>query len=129
MAGVTGLMITAALLMGPVLLLLRRWHLPPGSLTLIWGVNTAAMLIINYERTESIWMAAAMLMARRLADWLRYKWGLGPGNLSKLHLFAFLAPHSSSPPTLPLSFFCAAQAGPSIWSAAPLCCPALWAGC
>ncbi|MEZ4713803.1 MAG: hypothetical protein R3A44_41830 [Caldilineaceae bacterium] len=91
-AGVTGLMITAALLMGPVLLLLRRWHLPPGSLTLIWGVNTGAMLIINYERVESIWMAAAMLMAAALADWLRCKWDIGPANFGKLHLFAFIAP-------------------------------------
>ena len=91
-AGVTGLMITAALLMGPVLLILRRWHLPPGSLTLIWGINTVAMLIINYERVESMWMAAAMLVAAALVDWLRFKWDIGPTNLTKLHLFAFLAP-------------------------------------
>lgn len=91
-AGVTGLMITAALLMGPVLLLLRRWHLPPGSLTFVWGVNTIAMLILNLERLESVWMAAAMLMAAAVADWLRLHWRLGPTHLHKLHLFAFIAP-------------------------------------
>ena len=91
-AGMLGLIATASVLTGPVLLLIRRWHLPIGSLTLIWGINTLAMTIIDYEERDQIWMGSAMLAAAILCDllllWLRPN-ADRPG---QLRIFAFAAP-------------------------------------
>jgi len=91
-AGMMGLILTAALLVGPVLLLLHRWRLPFGSLTLIWGLNTVAMTIIDYEQQDQLWMGAAMLVGALLAD-LLLRW-LRPDEKrsAQLRLFAFAAP-------------------------------------
>jgi len=91
-AGMLGMLITASLLIGPVLLLLRRWRLPVGALTLIWGLNTLAMTIIDYEKREQLWMGGAMIAAAIVCDllllWLR------PNNdrPGQTRSFAFTAP-------------------------------------
>lgn len=91
-AGVLGLMIVGAILVAPLLLALRRWTLPLGSLTLIWSINTVAMTILGYKQADTIWMAAGMSGAAVGLDlglWqLRSR--LDPTTL--LRLFAFMAP-------------------------------------
>lgn len=91
-AGMMGLLMTAGLLVGPVLLLLRRWRLPFGTLTLIWGLNTLAMTIIDYEQPEQLWMGAAMLAGAILCDLLLFRLRPGVARPGQLRSFAFAAP-------------------------------------
>lgn len=91
-AGMMGLLMTAGLLVGPVLLLLRRWRLPFGTLTLIWGLNTLAMTIIDYEQPEQLWMGAAMLAGTILCDLLLFRLRPGVDRPGQLRSFAFAAP-------------------------------------
>ena len=91
-AGMLGLIATATLLVGPVLLLLRRWRLPFGSLTLIWGLNTLAMTIIDFEEDRQIWMGGAMLAAALLCDLLLLRLRPNADRSGPLRIFAFAAP-------------------------------------
>ncbi|MFZ1755924.1 MAG: hypothetical protein WBO46_09770 [Caldilineaceae bacterium] len=91
-AGMLGLIVIAGLLVGPVLLLLGRWSLPAGSLTLIWGLNTAAMTIIDYEQIEQFWLGAAMLGAAVLCDLLLVWLRPSRRQPDRLRIFAFAAP-------------------------------------
>lgn len=91
-AGVLGLMIVGAILVAPLLLALRRWTLPVGSLTLVWSINLVAMTILGYKQVDSIWMAAAMIGAAAVVD--LGLWQLRPhvDATTVLRLFAFAAP-------------------------------------
>ncbi|MFN8491142.1 MAG: hypothetical protein U0350_26335 [Caldilineaceae bacterium] len=91
-AGVVSILFMTGLLLGPTFLLMRRWTLVPGSLTLVWGVNTVAMAIINWELSYAIVLTAAMLVGVVAADFL-YCW-LKPSvdKPSAWRLFAFCAP-------------------------------------
>jgi hypothetical protein len=98
-AGVLGLLIVGAILVAPVLVVVRRWRLPLGSLTLVWGVNTVAMTMVGYQYRYTLWIAAAMILAALILDiGLVY---LLPRLDAKIgfRLFAFLAP------TLPFSAY------------------------
>jgi len=91
-AGVLGLMLTAALLMGVVFVLLRRWTLPLGALTLLWGANTVAMAIINWEVPYAWTLLGAMVAAVLGCDWLLWRaQALLPATRG-LRIFAFVAP-------------------------------------
>ncbi|MEZ4726676.1 MAG: hypothetical protein R3E79_06030 [Caldilineaceae bacterium] len=91
-AGVIGLMLVGAILVGPVLLALRRWTLPVGSLTVVWGINTVAMTVLGYHHRYSMGMALAMMGAAAVLDLLL--WRLRPRLAATvmLRLFAFCAP-------------------------------------
>ena len=65
--GVGGVIVQTALLMGFVLLALRRWTLPAGSLTLIIGLNAAAMTVFSDE----YWLILPAVLAGVGADALR----------------------------------------------------------
>jgi hypothetical protein len=91
-AGMLGLIVIAGLLLGPVLLLLRRWRLPLGSLTLIWGLNTLAMTIIDYEERQQLWMGGAMLAAAIACDLLMFWLRPDGDRVAQLRIFAFAAP-------------------------------------
>lgn len=91
-AGVLGLMIIGAILVGPVLLALRRWTLPAGSLTLIWGINTVAMTILGYDEVYMRSMALAMILAAMLMDFLLWYSESRLDAAIRLRLFALLAP-------------------------------------
>jgi hypothetical protein len=92
MAGVTSSIVISALLVGPVLLAMRRWQLPAGSLTLVWGINTVAMALIGWHHDYTLFLMGAMLLAAVVADLLRSGWRLGPANQRRMRLWAFLAP-------------------------------------
>ena len=91
-AGVLSLMIDAALLTGVVFLLLRRWTLPPGALTLIWGANTVAMAIVNWEVPYAWTLLGAMLVAVLAGDWLLWRAQALLPSTRGLRIFAFVAP-------------------------------------
>ncbi len=92
MAGVVSLMVTAALLMGLAFLLLQRWVLPAGALTLVWGVNTGAMAIVNWELPYAGLLLGAMLAAVVASDWLLVRAQALYPDLRGLRVFAFVAP-------------------------------------
>lgn len=85
--GVLSIMLQTSLLMGLVLLAVRRWALPPGSLTLIFALNAALMSLMQ-DRYLFIGVAAA---AGLVADLLRGR--LQPSVRPwELRLFAFAVP-------------------------------------
>jgi hypothetical protein len=84
--GVTGVLLQAALLMGCVLLAVRRWHLPLGTLTLMFTLNAALMSVLK----DTSVLIPAVLLAGMLADLL----------------YACLQPSVKRPTTLrPFAFF------------------------
>lgn len=91
-AGMLGLIVIAGLLLEPVLILLLRWRLPFGSLTLIWGLNTLAMTIIDYEELQQLWMGGAMLVGAVLCDLLLFRLRPNTDRPGHLRIFAFSAP-------------------------------------
>ena len=72
---VTGTLLTSLMLSAPVLLLLRRWQLPMGSVTLIFGLNTLLMrgmtVGLEYEAGVLLLALLAGLAADLLLRWLR----------------------------------------------------------
>lgn len=91
-AGVLGLMLVGGALVGPVLLVLRRWTLPVGSLTLVWGINTVAMTFLGYHDASAQSMAGAMMLAALLLDFLLWRLRSWLDATTLLRLFAFSAP-------------------------------------
>ena len=67
-AGVTGVLLITALIMGPLLPALHRWQFPRGALTLVLGINVAAMALLDWESSSAIYMAGAMLLGVVLAE-------------------------------------------------------------
>lgn len=91
-AGMLGLLITSGQMIGVVLLLLRRWQLPFGSLTLIWGLNTLAMTIIDYEVAHQLWLGGGMLAGAILSDLLLLWLRPSVEGLGRLRLIAIAGP-------------------------------------
>ena len=76
--GLAGFLVQPAVLMGPVLYVLRRRPLPVGSLTVLLSVNVALMAIIHdkYLDTGPVPLIGAAVLAGALGDVLL--WGLRP---------------------------------------------------
>jgi hypothetical protein len=91
-AGVLGILITAALLMGPTILVLRRWTLPPGSLLLTWGLNLAVMTVLNYQHIYTLYQFGVMLVTIVIIDFLRTQLQPSIRNTGGWRVFAFIAP-------------------------------------
>jgi hypothetical protein len=92
MAGATGMMLMSGILVGPVLLLMRRWQLPLGSLAVMWGINSIAVSLIRWHHSFTIYLLIAMMTAAVAADLLAAGLRPGPDRPSALHLFGFVAP-------------------------------------
>jgi hypothetical protein len=86
--GISGILIQSALLIGIILLLIRRWLLPFGALTLLIGLNSALMSVFE----DTYHLLPAMLGAGLLADilllWLRP----AAERPARLRAFAFAVP-------------------------------------
>ena len=91
-AGMLGLLVTSGQMIGIVLLLLRRWQLRPGSLTLIWGLNTVAMTIIDYEVPLQLWLGGGMLVGAIFSDLLLLWLHPSVERPGRLRLFATAGP-------------------------------------
>ncbi|HMA36885.1 MAG TPA: hypothetical protein VKY74_20690 [Chloroflexia bacterium] len=86
--GVASILLQTALLMGAVLLAVRRWTLPFGALTLVFALNATLMSILD-DRYAFIVVAAGAGLA---ADALRCLLRPGTSRPGALRLFAFLVP-------------------------------------
>jgi hypothetical protein len=104
--GVASIMLQSALLMGLVLLALRRWTLPPGSITLICTLNAASISILE----DHYVVILVAFVAGIVADGLR--WWLQPsvGRPTALRVWAFAVPV-----VLWLCYFAALRLGGGIW--------------
>jgi len=86
--GVLGVILYAGLLMGTIFLLLRRFSLPPGSLTLLFGLNAVFVTgLVGFDR-----IIAPSVFSGVVGDLML--WWLRPasGAAARLRLFAFAVP-------------------------------------
>lgn len=72
-AGLAGAILTAAALTGPLLLVLRRWRLPLGAVSMVLGLAILGAAIIDYERPLMIWLALGMGAAAIAIDYLSWR--------------------------------------------------------
>lgn len=91
-AGVVSILLMTGLVCAPAYLALRRWRLPAGSLTLVWGVNLAAMAIIDWHHDYTLLLFGGMLLGAALADLLRIWLKLSLDNPRAWRIFGFSAP-------------------------------------
>ncbi len=86
--GIAGILLQAGLLMGFVLLLVKRWRLPFGALTLLLTVNTALICVFS----DQYRLVPAAFVAGLVADLLIAFLNPSPERHEVLRLFAFLVP-------------------------------------
>jgi len=86
--GTISMLFQAALLMGLVLFLLRRWLLPFGSLTMVFTLSSVAMSFLN---DQYVFIPAAFA-AGLIADVLIWRLKPEPSRPLEFRLFAFAAP-------------------------------------
>lgn len=106
--GIAGILIQAGIFMGTLLLVVRRWRLPLGSLTFILTLNMALISVL----ADQYRLIPAVLIAGIIADIL-YQW-LKPSieRQNELRIFAFL-----TPTILYLCYFAAlGLSRPIVWS-------------
>ena len=88
--GVSMLYLTNLLLMVPVLLALRRWRLPFGSITFMWTLIIASDLVAyQYNRG---WTLVAVVLGGLVADYLVLRLRPSAERVSMFRTFAALAP-------------------------------------
>jgi hypothetical protein len=88
--GVVMLYLTGLLLMAPVLLALRRWRLPFGSITFMWTFIIASDLVAyQYNRG---WSLVAVVLGGLVADYLVLKLRPSGERVAMFRTFAALAP-------------------------------------
>jgi hypothetical protein len=88
-AGATSILLISALWMGAFLHVLRRWRLPIGSLTVVFGLNTVAMAIVNWHHAHTLYLLLAMIAAAAIAEFVLRPDGAKTGRLRR---FAFVTP-------------------------------------
>jgi hypothetical protein len=81
--GLAAILLQAALLMGVVLPLARRFELPFGSLTLIIGLNSLMMSVLDDRYLLALVTVGAGLLADILAAWLQ------PHSAGRARFYAF----------------------------------------
>jgi Tol biopolymer transport system component len=86
--GITSILLQDALLMALVLLLLRRWALPFGSLTLIFTLNAALMSVLG----DKYLLIPAALAAGVIADLLVWRFKPSASRPVEFRIVAFLIP-------------------------------------
>ncbi|MCI0398609.1 MAG: hypothetical protein L0332_18690 [Chloroflexi bacterium] len=106
--GIAAMLLQTGVLMGLALLLLRRWQwaLPFGSLTLIFGLNAAAMSALHDEFR----LILPAVVAGLLADGVRYILKPGDGRVAAVRFFAF-----ATPALYCLAYFAALELTEGIW--------------
>jgi Tol biopolymer transport system component len=86
--GIISILFQAALLMGLVLFLLRRWLLPFGSMTIIFTLSSVA---ISFMNDQYVFILAAFV-AGIIADVLIWRLKPSPTRSLEFRIFAFAAP-------------------------------------
>jgi len=92
--GVAGFLLQAAILMGILLFILRRWRLPLGSLTLMMTLNTLAMGLMHtgWFSTGTLVMIGVGVLAGLLGDVLNWRLAPSADHPAAFRWFAFLMP-------------------------------------
>jgi len=92
--GIAGILLQTALSMGLVLLMLRRWSPPVGSLTLFFGIPTIMVALMRFRRlaTGPFPMVAAGILAGLVADFLLWQLKPSPARRATFRLFAVAVP-------------------------------------
>jgi hypothetical protein len=93
--GVISSLAPTLILLGGMLLMLHRWHLPPGTVTFVCTINTVLIWCMKYNRASSFWiLLLAVFAAGLIAD--SYLSIMKPSTLRivRLRIFAFLIPFS-----------------------------------
>ena len=85
---VAGILLQTVLLMGVLFVALRRWRLPPGSLTLIIVVNASLMMVFS----DSYYLIPGVLLAGLVADVLFWRLQPSEERVEALRVFAFAVP-------------------------------------
>lgn len=104
--GVLSIVMQTGLLMGTVLLAMRRWRLVPGAVTLVFTLNAALLSLMQYQFQFILVALAAGVVADLLAWWLRPS----ATHPEALRLFAFAVPV-----VLYLLYFAALMLTGGIW--------------
>ncbi len=89
-AGLEQILITNVVLLAPVLLMLRRWRIPFGSVTFLFGVNTTLMAAL--EAFDGAYMIVIMLLAGLVADGLIHVLKPWNGHVARFRAVAVLIP-------------------------------------
>ncbi len=93
-AGIWSFVMHSSLLIGAVLFLTRRWHLPFGVFTLMFFLNSVLMVWMRIEHTEEFLFAISAAAAGLLADYLMS--GNKPVDSRRLRIAAVLVPFTYS---------------------------------
>jgi hypothetical protein len=94
-AGITGVLVPATLMMGFILLALKRWQLPIGSLTLLLTTNAALMFSLGISYSGQHWpVLLAALAGGLLADALLAVLKPSAARVRALRVFSFATPFS-----------------------------------
>lgn len=90
---VSGVLIPAAIYMGFILLLMRRWQLPVGTVSFILLVNSALVFWLYWERNQPYPQALiAALIGGGVGDALLARYRPGLARPFALHCFSFAVP-------------------------------------
>jgi PDZ domain len=111
--GIAGILLQTGLLMGVILATIRRWRLPPGSLTLIIGVNALWMTLMRDRMlsTGPYPLIAVAVLGGLVGDLLARRLQPSADRPRSLRVFAF-----ALPAVLYLFYFIALMvAGGGIW--------------
>ncbi|MFL5807193.1 MAG: hypothetical protein ACJ8CR_36370 [Roseiflexaceae bacterium] len=94
-AGITGVLVPTALMMGFILLAIRRWQLPIGSLTLLLTTNAGLMFSLGSSYSGQYWpVLLAALAGGILADALLALLKPSVARVRALRVFSFATPFS-----------------------------------
>ncbi len=88
--GVDAVLLQTGLMMGLILLSLRRWQLPAGTLTFMLGLNSILMSV--QEDEYHLWVIPFAILGGLAADLLLWRLKPSPARPDTLRLFAFLMP-------------------------------------
>ncbi|WP_027482247.1 hypothetical protein [Deinococcus pimensis] len=88
-----GILVTSVILTAPVLLLVRRWQLPFGAVTWMYGVNGALMVVLAPWLGDARWRVLLVgLVAGLLTDTLIALLRPSPGRVLYLRSFSLALP-------------------------------------
>jgi hypothetical protein len=95
--GVMSMLIPSALSISVVLLLLRRWTLPLGTVTLIWTLNTVLMIWLRLPFVTGLLPTFVVVpLGGVLADFLLWRFRPSSNRPVALRIFAFSVPFVTS---------------------------------
>jgi hypothetical protein len=110
------LVIPSALLVGIVMIALRRWKLPPGTVTFIVTINTIMMVAMRWGGvSDFLPVFIAPILGGILADVLITRFNASPRNPTALRWLAFSVPFVISLTYMLIMSFITQQQGGLVW--------------